>query len=561
MNNLMKLRFDDAAISDIEDINPSFATGKLTVMYTGANPNGTYFSRGVVESALPTMKNIPIVAHYNKEENEIGSHDIELASDKDGNFRIRNLTEPCGVVPESAVVHFENKPDASGNVHEYLVVEPVILWKRQDVFNHITNDLNGKVDHSMEINVTAYHKEKGSKDLIVDSFEFQAYCLLESAAPCFSGSELELYAASEFKTKMAEMMAELKEVYSLNAVKFNLPSEDMNIKTDFETKGGDEKLEDKLALIAEYGLTVDDIDFALEDYSLEEIEAKLKEFDNSKTEEANAEETVEEFEKKDAEPSDTYDGDTPVADDDPAPAEEGSDDDEGGDAAPEAEEEDTDESIEGMPRRNANYELSSEMSHVLAQSLRNGGEVDFPWGKEARYCMVDFDANASMVYAMDLQDSNLYGFTYTMVGDNAVVNFESKKRMKTAFVEFKDGDEASGISDTFSHFENKYQEVVDELMEFKLDVENKANAAAREEVLAKFEDLSEFDAFNELKENAAQYSIEALEEKCYALRGKLGVTMKFSATEKSPKLKVVKNDLPGEPYGGLFVRYGIGKNN
>ena len=555
MNNLMKLRFDDAAISDIEDINPSFATGRLTVMYTGSNPNGTYFSRNVVEAALPTMKNIPIVAHYDKEDNEIGSHDIELASDKEGNFRIRNLTEPCGVVPESAMVCFENKADKNGNVHEYLVVEPVILWKRQDVYNHIANDLDGKVDHSMEINVTAYHKEKDSKDLIVDNFEFQAYCLLESAAPCFSGSELELYAANEFKTKMAEMMAELKEVYSLNAEKFNLHEEDMNILTDFETKGGDEKLDDKLALIAEYGLTVDDIDFALEDYSLEEIEAKLKEFDSSKAEpETDAEETVEEFEKKE-EPSDTYDGDSVQEIDDgdqptPAPT-----DFVPGQGEQNVDEEDTDESIEGMPKRN-NYE----MAHVLNESLRNGGDVDFPWGKEPRYCMIDFDTEASMVYAMDIQDANLYGFSYVMSGDNAVVNFDSKKRMKTAFVEFKDGDEVSGISDTFSHFENKYQEVVDGLMEFKLDIERKAEEAAREEVLAKFEDLSEFDAFNELKENAAEYSIEALEEKCYALRGKLGITMKFSATEKSPKLKVVKSDLPGEPYGGIFVRYGIGEN-
>ena len=547
MNNLMKLRFDDAAISDIEDINPSFATGRLTVMYTGSNPNGTYFSRNVVEAALPTMKNIPIVAHYDKEDNEIGSHDIELASDKEGNFRIRNLTEPCGVVPESAMVRFENKADQNGNVHEYLVVEPVILWKRQDVYNHIANDLDGKVDHSMEINVTAYHKEKDSKDLIVDNFEFQAYCLLESAAPCFSGSELELYTANEFKTKMAEMMAELKEAYSLNAEKFNLHEEDMNKLTDFETKGGDEKLDDKLALIAEYGLTIDDMDFALDDYSLEEIEAKLKEM------------------KFDDDPpaGDTPAGDTPAADPSQTEDPQTQETDPAGDTPAEEtesqEEEDTDESIEGMPRRN-NYELHAEMAHVLNESLRNGGYVDFPWGQEPRYCMIDFDTEASMVYAMDIQDANLYGFSYVMSGDNAVVNFDSKKRMKTAFVEFKDGDEVSGISDTFSHFENKYQEVVDGLMEFKLDIERKAEETAREEVLAKFEDLSEFDAFNELKENAAEYSIEALEEKCYALRGKLGITMKFSATEKSPKLKVVKSDLPGEPYGGIFVRYGIGEN-
>lgn len=546
MDNLMKLHFDDAAISDITDINPSFATGKLTVMYTGTNPNGTSFSRGVVEAALPTMKNVPIVAHYDMDENEIGSHDIDVVADKEGNYRIRNLTEPCGVVPESASIGFVNKMDSSGNVHEYLEVEPVILWKRQEVYNHIINDLGGKVDHSMEVNVRAYHKDKESKVLIVDDFEFQALCLLESAAPCFSGSALEIYAASEFKNKMAEMMAELKEAFSLNADKFNLLNEEVNIKTDFETKGGDEKLEDKLALIEKYGITVDELDFSIDDYSIEELEAKLAEmkFDDDPPVEGS----------DPVEPDDS--DETPSGDNDPEPDPEPEEE-------PEPEAEDTDESIEGNPSNiKRSYELDKNLRQVIDQAVRaNDEQISLPWGYEPRYQMQDFDDETGIVYTIDCKDWNLYGFSYYKDGDNVSIDWNSKKRMKVAYVEFNDGDQDYAISETFSHFDNKYQEVVGELTKFKLDIENKAAAEAREATLAKFEDLSEFDAFNELKEHADEYSIDALEEKCYALRGKLGITMKFSAAEKSPKLKVVKNDLPGEPYGGLFVRYGIGENN
>ena len=547
MENLMKLRFDDAAISDITDINPSFATGKLTVMYTGTNPNGTSFSRDVVESALPTMKNVPIVAHYDIEENEIGSHDVEVVADKEGNYRIRNLTEPCGVVPESASIGFINKMDSSGNIHEYLEVEPVILWKRQEVYAHIIDDLGGKVAHSMEVNVRAYHKDKESKVLIVDDFEFQALCLLESAAPCFSGSALEMYSANEFKEKMAEMMAELKEAFSLNADKFNLLNEEVNIETDFETKGGDEKLEDKLALIAEYGLDAESLEFSLDEYDLETLKAKLEEMTKVKEEPCEAKFDDDPVDGEDN-PSEDIEG---ASDGDPATSDE--------EAVPE--EEDTDESIEGTPSKR-NYELSLNLRKVIDQAVcEDGGQISRPWGIESRYQMQDFDDEIGMVYAMDCQDWNLYGFSYVKAGDDVSIDWGSKKRVKVAYVEFKDGDADSAISETFSHFDNKYQEVVGELTKFKLDIENKAAKAAREEMLAKFEDLSEFDAFNELKEHADEYSIEALEEKCYALRGKLGITMKFSATEKSPKLKVIKSDLPGEPYGGLFVRYGIGENN
>ena len=40
----LRLNYDDASISNIQDLNDSFATGSLKVMYTGENQNGSDFS-------------------------------------------------------------------------------------------------------------------------------------------------------------------------------------------------------------------------------------------------------------------------------------------------------------------------------------------------------------------------------------------------------------------------------------------------------------------------------------------------------------------------------------
>lgn len=44
----------------------------------------------------------------------------------------------------------------------------------------------------------------------------------------------------------------------------------------------------------------------------------------------------------------------------------------------------------------------------------------------------------------------------------------------------------------------------------------------REKVFAQFEDLVGVEAFDALRESNAEYSIEELEEKCYAIRGRTG---------------------------------------
>ena len=85
-----------SALTDIVEKNPSFDAGKLRVAYTGKNRNNTFISKEAFERAVPSMFNVPVVANYMREEDEIGSHDGEWVKDKDGETKYVNLTQPVG---------------------------------------------------------------------------------------------------------------------------------------------------------------------------------------------------------------------------------------------------------------------------------------------------------------------------------------------------------------------------------------------------------------------------------------------------------------------------------
>lgn len=520
MGQKMTLRFDDASLSNISDLNASFARGRLKVMYTGGNRNGSFFDREVIEEALPSLANIPIVAHYDLDANEIGSHDVELVRDGDG-LRLRNITEPCGVVPESAGAFFSEEADEAGVTHEYLVVEPVILWKRQEVYRHISEDLDGKVDHSMEVSVSAFHKDSDSDLLHVDAFEFEALCLLESARPCFEGSALELFSAKDFKEKMEEMMAELRETFSM----VNPPETEIDIDSrKINTEGG-MVLDEKLALLAEYELDADALDFSLDDFSVEELREKFEAM-------------------------------------------------KGADAEPEE------------PEGTATFELSGNLRKVLADALMEK-TVTKPWGEENAFWMEDYDQEAGFVYAQSAENWNFYAFPFTMNGDNAVIDFDAGKRVKRTFVAFDEGAGDQEVVGMFAAVEQKYVENdaawaekysalekefnelkestadIEELREFRADAERKAYTAAREEVFAMFEDLEGNEDFEALRSNGADLDIASLEKECYAIRGMANIPAKFAEKEKTPKLKVVRDTSRAEkePYGGLFMEFGPRSND
>ena len=108
----MKITYS-SSVEKLCEVNSSFDAGVLKVAYVGKNRNGSSISKEAFERSMSTIYNCPIVCNYNRERDEIGSHDVEIVM-KDGSARIVNITQPVGVIPESAKYWWECFEDDSG---------------------------------------------------------------------------------------------------------------------------------------------------------------------------------------------------------------------------------------------------------------------------------------------------------------------------------------------------------------------------------------------------------------------------------------------------------------
>lgn len=493
----LKLTYD-SSISDIRDINSSFDIGKLRICYTGANRNKTYFSKDTLRRAIPTLFNCPVVVNYDRDSGTFGAHDVEVITDYDNQLRMVNITQPVGVIPESANVFFEDFEEENGEVHEYLCAD-VILWKRQEAYKAIKE--NGIVAESMEINVNA--GDRVDDVYVVNDFEFTAFALLgNDVEPCFESASLQTYSlGSEFKEEFAQMMDEFKRTFNLATTPSGVDGYNKNSK-----EGGDNQMVDENKKFSEEAEVIEEVTDTVED-------------------------TVT----------------------DPEPEEE-------------------------------NFALDSNLREAIYGAFADL-TVMTEYGEMPQYCICDFDFEAKMIYAWETADWVLYGFTYDMDGDNVKVDFDSKKRMKYVIAEFDEGETQDSpfasayeqmtesiheANENVSELKDKYQaasEKIDELNSeleklraFKSEIEDATDKAQRDELFAQFTDLSDVEEFKALVENSSEYDLDALEEKCFALRGR---NMKFNLVKgevKTPKLPIMPKDDSDEkePYNGLIKKY-LGK--
>jgi len=485
--------------------NTSFDKGVLRVCYTGRNRNGSYISKDTFEECMQTIYNCPIVCRYDRETDTIGAHDVDVVRTDDGGIKMINVTQPVGVVPAGANYWWECVQEDNGDTHEYLFVE-CLLWKRQEAYQKLKDD--GITSESMEINIKSSEMIDGT--LHINKFEFTAFCLLGTAKPCFESAALELFALDEFRAQLAEMMDDLKVSFSLMQ-----SSEEADIDTTFSSKGGTTILNNETEVIeiteAEPVEAVFEAEEPVQEPAAENV-AESVEADFS-ADEANVEMDAEDVENDGA----------------------------AGDA---------------------DFALEGQLRSQLCEALESGEKISTDWGEWPRYWFIDYDKDLSEVYASDSEDYRLYGFKYSMNGDNVVIDFASKSRKKWAIEDFDEGEQPALFAEfgkiannacnaVNSGWSEKYDLLnaeVDDLRKFKRDTEADA-------VFSMFTDLDGVEAFEALKEDYAQFSKEDLEEKCFAIRGRNGTTAKFNLETTTSKVVVETPAYDDEPYGGAFLEY------
>lgn len=518
MSKVLNLTFA-SSLMKLCEINSSFDSGVLRIAYPGKNRNGSFISKKTFENCIDTIFNCPIVTNYDRETDTLGGHDMEVVSDSNGNIKLINLTTPVGVVPESANWFWADIEDDDGEIREYLCTE-VLLWKRQEAYQKIKSD--GIVEQSMEITVKSGEMINGVYNIY--DFEFTAFALI-GVTPCFQGASLEVFSKKGFKQQFTEMMQELRENYKeIEAFK---KVDDIK---EFSMEGG-KTLDEKINLANEYGIDINSLDFSIEDLTFDELKEKFEEI------KANGDPVV--IEKS------------------------------------------SDEPVTEEPKKE--FELQGNITESIIMALESE-KVQHEWGETIRYCFVDYDIEVHEVYCWDTTDWLLYGFEYENNGDNINIKFDSKKRMKFAIVDFDEGEQPSPIASVFAKMNEVIAGYAEREMGYKADTEKFASmeielaslrefkaqadeAIAREErdaIFEKFTDLIGDEAFENLKVHSMEYELDTLEDKCFAIRGRKASVAKFSLEEKNPVIKIdkSKNNLKNdEPYGSIFVKYGIGQTN
>ena len=181
-------------------VNHSFDEAEVRIACLGDNANGSSFSEESFMKALPSLKNIPIVALYKEDEDNFGGHETSYEI-KDGDFKVVYNTHPFGVIHESAKQWYE-MVEENGVTKKYLVSE-CLLWKRQKSYDLVKE--KGKFSVSMEIEVLRGNFEKGSSIYHIDDFIFTAIAVLgEGVAPCFKSAEIKLFSNNEEYTEMLQ---------------------------------------------------------------------------------------------------------------------------------------------------------------------------------------------------------------------------------------------------------------------------------------------------------------------------------------------------------------------
>lgn len=276
MSKKIKLDFS-VSFSEVVNLNPNFSMAKMKVAYVGRNRNMSAISKEVFIDAIPTIFNCPIVARYDRELNQFGSHDVEVViDDKTKEIKIVNATTPFGVIPESAKWYFEEITEIDGNIHEYLIID-VILWRRQEGYEHLVELTS--IDESMEVDFINQHIDNEGY-CVAEKMCFSAFCLLETANPCFESASVQMFSEQindNYKLQFANMVEDFKALMKEQSNKLDFS---INI---IKEEGGQKTLiltQEKITeILAEYEILQNDIDFEITEEMTEgDFRTKLEDF-------------------------------------------------------------------------------------------------------------------------------------------------------------------------------------------------------------------------------------------------------------------------------------------
>lgn len=508
----------------------------LQSCHTDLNVNGSNIKSSVMEAALPSFSNRPILGYIHKvttDENPEGQWEFyshNMHEDENGDVVYDEY--PIGIIPESCnaqLVYDEEKKKTYCEVDGYIFEE---YSKAAEILQR-----EEECSVSVELSIRELSYDAKQKFLNIEDFWFSGVTILgktpqgNEVKPGMTGSNIKLADFSsknnslfeDYESKMVELQARIE---NLETACFN-KEQNSSVRTLSKEGGNKESMTKFEELLAKYNKTVEDVTFDYSELSDEELEAKFAEVfgeDNNTDGDNSGDNTANE-------PSNDNEGDGENTTE-PEGTTDGDNEGEG-------------QNFENMTKT---FEIShDDIRYALYNLLSSYEDADNEW----YYITGVYDSY--FVYE-SWDGGKIYGQKYTKDNDN--VSFDGERY--NLHKEYLTDSEYTEIQDMRSN----YSSVVEELNTYKsAEVFADKMTVFDDEAYSEYLDTDEFKALMS-EDSVNKYSKEELSEKADATLGKLVKKNKtFSFAGETPQKKHVsrvafnaekETEDTYKPYGDLF---------
>ena len=515
-----------------ENDMPGMLKLKLKVCHIDTNRNGSHISKENMEKAMPTLKYRPILAYIHQLDDgtyDFYAHNMEIVEDENGEEKINYIEKQVGCfTTDEPYLEYDKDNDKT-----YVNAYAVIPEEYTEAANIIRRKNGTKVSCELVIDELSYNAKEKYLDLT--SFYFGGCTLLgcdengNEIGEGMLGSRADIAdfchkkPVFDYQEKLVEMLDKLNNTLS-------------NFNKNNTEEGVREEMSHFDELLEKYGFTVEELDFDYENMSDEELDIAFEDFKcrKKKCEEEEQDVDSEDFKcrKKKCDDEDSEGDDS----------EEEDDNDEEDDAGDDESKKNSENFV-----KNFKVEISHEdIRYALYNLIAEYEESDNEW--YGIYAVYD-----DYFVMQGWCNGKFYKQGYSIDGENVSLDGERTELFQMLLTE-SEKLAVDKLRGDYAELEAKYNE----LKTFKDNYDASEIKAKKDSIFADeaYNDIRESDDFKALMNDAENYSIEEIQNKCDLLFAANEKKVKFAANKNKPHSISFnfskKEDKKASAYGNLF---------
>ena len=524
-----------------ENDMPGMLRLKLKVCHIDTNRNGSHISKENMEKAMPTLKYRPILAYIHQLDDgtyDFYAHNMEIVEDENGEEKINYIEKQVGCfTTDEPYLEYDKDNDKT-----YVNAYAVIPEEYTEAANIIRRKNGTKVSCELVIDELSYNAKEKYLDLT--SFYFGGCTLLgcdengNEIGEGMLGSRADIAdfchkkPVFDYQEKLVEMLDKLNNTLS-------------NFNKNNTGEGVREEMNHFEELLEKYGFTVDELDFDYENMSDEELDSAFEDFKCRKKKYEDGDSDVDGSEEGNSEESGSEEGTSEEGSSEEENPKDGNDDEEesedGADTGDEAK-----KNGENFVK-NFKVEISHEdIRYALYNLIAEYEESDNEW--YGIYAVYD-----DYFVMQGWCNGKFYKQGYSIDGENVSLDGERTELFQMLLTE-SEKLAVDKLRGDYAELEAKYNE----LKTFKDNYDAAEIKAKKDSIFADdaYNDIRESDDFKALMNDAENYSVEEIQNKCDLLFAANEKKVKFAANKNKPHSISFnfskKEDKKASAYGNLF---------